>query len=109
MRTYTNTSANTRKRYRIKSRTRFTIFIIVMMLITISIIGYVTGMNTAHGETMEQYATVEIASGDTLWTIAAEYAPEGTDLRQFIYEIRELNDMESSNIMVGQVIRVPMY
>ena len=110
MRTNMNyNAAGTRKRYRIKSRTRFTIFIIVMILIAMSIIGYITGINTAHGSTMEQYATVEITNGDTLWSIADEYAPEGTDLREFIYEIKELNGLDTSNIMIGQVIRVPMY
>ena len=47
-----------------------------------------------------------VRSGDTLWTIAQEVAPED-DARAVISEIRDLNDLESSLILPGQTLSVP--
>lgn len=47
-----------------------------------------------------------VRSGDTLWTIAAEVAPDD-DTRGVISQIRHLNDLESSLIMPGQTLVVP--
>ncbi len=48
-----------------------------------------------------------VRSGDTLWTIAEETAP-GADIRGVIAEIRDLNDLESSLIIPGQTLVVPV-
>lgn len=48
-----------------------------------------------------------VRSGDTLWTIADEVGPEG-DLRGVISEIRHLNDLDSSLIIPGQTLVVPV-
>ncbi len=48
-----------------------------------------------------------VRSGDTLWTIAEEAAPDD-DVRGVISEIRDLNDLESSLIIPGQTLLVPV-
>ena len=54
-------------------------------------------------------ATVEyqVRSGDTLWMIAEEIAPDA-DARGLIAEIRHLNDLDSSLIVPGQRLVVPV-
>ena len=53
-------------------------------------------------------ATVDyrVRSGDTLWTIAEEVAPD-RDVRGTISEIKDLNDLDSSLILPGQILEVP--
>ncbi len=53
-------------------------------------------------------ATVDyrVQAGDTLWTIAAEVAPD-EDTRGVISEIRHLNDLDTSLIVPGQTLVVP--
>ncbi|MCP3996467.1 MAG: LysM peptidoglycan-binding domain-containing protein [bacterium] len=48
-----------------------------------------------------------VLPGDSLWTIAEEIAPDA-DVRGLIAEIRDLNDLESSLILPGQQLLVPV-
>ena len=54
-------------------------------------------------------ATVDyrVRSGDTLWTIAEEVAPDNNDVRGVISEIRHLNELDSSMIIPGETLLVP--
>lgn len=47
-----------------------------------------------------------IAPGETLWSIAGEYTPNSKDIRETIYEIKKLNNMNNSNIYAGQTIQI---
>ena len=50
-----------------------------------------------------------VAPGDTLWSIAKEYNPEYEgDVRQITYCIKKANGMDSSAIMAGDVLEVPV-
>lgn len=48
-----------------------------------------------------------VQSGDTLWDISLRYKPEGEDTREYIREIMEINNLESSMIEIGQIIYLP--
>lgn len=45
-----------------------------------------------------------VSQGETLWEIADEYCPEDMDCREYIYEVKELNNMKTSDLAVGQTI-----
>ena len=49
---------------------------------------------------------VTVAPGDTLWSIAEREAP-GTDPRDTVAEILELNHLESSAVEAGSVLLLP--
>lgn len=49
-----------------------------------------------------------VRSGDTLWEIAAERTTTGEDVRATITSIRRLNDLDSSMIQPGAILRVPL-
>jgi len=49
-----------------------------------------------------------VASSDTLWSIASDYADRGSDLRALTADIREANGMTGSNLRAGQRIFVPV-
>lgn len=51
--------------------------------------------------------TYVVDTGDTLWSIAAEYA-EGRDIRKVIYEIKYINGLRTSMIYPGQELRIPL-
>ena len=38
--------------------------------------------------------TIEVESGDTLWRLADEYCPNTIDKREWIYEVRKLNNID---------------
>ncbi len=47
-----------------------------------------------------------VQPGDTLWAIAESVAP-GTDPRDMIARIVQLNDLPSSSVQTGQTLRIP--
>jgi hypothetical protein len=50
---------------------------------------------------------VEVAEGDTLWSIAGDVAGPG-EIRDVVYEIRRLNGMSGSGLAEGQRLTVPL-
>lgn len=45
-----------------------------------------------------------VSAGETLWSIACENAD--SDVRKYIYELRELNNLEDCTIYPGEVIKI---
>ncbi len=52
--------------------------------------------------------TVIVNEGDTLWNISEEYMPKGMDPRKFVFELRELNELDNPKLKPGQKIEVPI-
>lgn len=100
-------SCRTRKRYYVKSRIRFTIFIVASMLLILGAITTVIGFHNAEGSTKQQYLQVEVLPGDTLWQIAGEYMPPDMDLRESVYVICQQNDISASELQAGQILKIP--
>ena len=76
---------------------RCLLFVLVAILATI-----VTALSivaSANNEAKE-YITYIVQPNDTLWGIAEEYGTDG-DVRKTIYEIKKVNQMESSDLVVG--------
>ena len=56
------------------------------------------------------YRSIEIESGDTLWSIAEEYADEHYDsIYDYIYEIKDMNGLISDDIQSGQYLTIAYY
>ena len=47
-----------------------------------------------------------VKAGDSLWTIAAEYCPDGVDRREWIEAVQELNNLEDSILYPYQKLTV---
>ncbi len=95
------------KGYRVSSKVRFTIFMVIMILLTMTIIGNITGLNNVNSISKDCYRIVEIKSGDTLWNIAEKYS-DNKDVRRVVYDICETNDIKADGIFTGQKILVPV-
>lgn len=102
------TQVVTRKKYRIKSRTRFAAFIVISLLLFCTIANTVLGFNDAIALTEQEYIQIQVESGDTLWSIADEYMPDDMDIREAVYMISDANDINDSQIYVGQTLEIPV-
>lgn len=51
--------------------------------------------------------SVTVRSGDTLWSYAERFAPEGSDPQEFIRETVRINDLSTARITNGQEILLP--
>lgn len=50
---------------------------------------------------------VVVHSGDTLWALGERYAPAGTDVRQWIFQVEALNGLRDGALQAGSVLRLP--
>ncbi len=80
--------------------------VIIGMVVTLLVIGcnYVFG---DCNEADREYNIVVVSSGDSLWKIASENNDLG-DVRKKMAEIRKFNDLDSSDVYVNQVLKIPV-
>ncbi|MDO5060619.1 MAG: LysM peptidoglycan-binding domain-containing protein [Actinomycetaceae bacterium] len=55
----------------------------------------------------EQLTTAYVASGDSLWSIAAAHTPANGDVAEMVHQIKTLNGLHTDNIQIGQILVVP--
>lgn len=80
---------------------RTVIIVLSFILIVVAMLFSKTDFNGVNFHT-EQYV---VSSGDTLWSIGKECVGEEVDVREWISEVKKLNNIDS-NIYPGQVIVV---
>ncbi len=97
------------KKYRIVSGFRLTVFVTIVLVTVFLVCCALFDISTAGGASFNRYKVVIAETGDTLWNIAAENMPEDQLICEYIYEIEEINDLETPELSVGQRILVPVY
>lgn len=90
-------------KYILRNRKRFFSFLFLISLV-VSILVYTTSVS---GYKEPQYQYISIESGDTLWSIAEKYGTN-SNIRKFIHEIKEVNNMESDLIYSNTTLLVPV-
>lgn len=96
---------------KIKNVSRFLTSIVIILLLTIILTLSLT--NTAFSTVAQQYKTITVSSGDTLWNIAEEVKENSLnysnkEIREIIYDLKQINNLKQSNLQVGQNLQVPM-
>jgi hypothetical protein len=108
-RTYVRGAVMKKKKYVIVNKRRFYTFLISLLVITAIIFLSLLSNNKAYSSNYKTaYIEVTIKEGDTLWDIALKHLPEKQDLRKLIFEIKQFNEMESSCIYPGDIIKIPV-
>lgn len=83
--------------------------IILMLLIIILFIITLINMYIGQPKYEETYKTIYIGEDETLWTIAEDYKKPNQDIREYIFEIKKLNNMETATIYEGQELTIIIY
>jgi LysM repeat protein len=91
-----------KSKYKLKNKKRFSIFISILVLITLTTIL----TNTVYGFKQPRYNLITVRQGDTLWDIAKK-SDSNKDIREFIYEIKAVNNLNNSEIYQGTVLKIP--
>ena len=94
---------------KIKNPIKFIRSMVILVIIIFAVIAFFYNKSYAYRE--HNLKTVPVSSGDTLWTIA-EFEKENNDyyknkdIREIIYEIKKINNLDSSNLIVGQELKI---
>ena len=96
------------KRYRLNMKRIMTNICIVLMFIII--MNFIS--NFAFGNKHIDTKSITVTSNDTLWKIAEDVcsnSSENLNVQNIVIEIKNINNLKSSNIYLGQVLEVPIY
>ena len=96
--------------YRIVDPVRFFLFVVLSIMILV-FAGYsVVGAATAEAAAVRTYTQVTVQDGDSLWKLIEMYNPDARiDIRDAIYDVYEINDIDESDILPGEKIFIPIY
>jgi LysM repeat protein len=61
----------------------------------------------SYGYKEKEYKMIEIQQGDTLWDIAQRYRGD-TEIRKYLYEIKRINGLDTSEIYIGDMLKIPV-
>ena len=96
------------KRYRLNMKRIMTnICIILLFIIVMNFIS-----NFTFGNKHIDTKSVTVSTGDTLWKIAQDVcnsSSEDLNVQNIVIEIKNINNLKSSNIYSGQVLEIPIY
>lgn len=93
---------------RVVNKKRFSIFVSVVVLVTIALLFVVA--NATDKPNVVGYNTYVVSNGDTLWDIAkTSNGYDYVDTREIVYTIRTASGLDTADIHCGDVVQVPVY
>jgi len=93
-----------RRRYRLKNKKRFA-FIISLIVLAVTFAGFITSAGASSPQP-DEHKVIRVEKGDTLWEIASTHS-DNIDIRKYIYNIKQLNNLTGDTIYEGQVLLLP--
>ena len=96
-----------KRKYKLTNKKRFIIIVCVLVSVIISTTILIT--KRPEGKSEEIYNEIIIKYGDTLWDIAVEISDGSIDVRKMVSEIRKINNMETSDLHIGQLVKIPSF
>ena len=101
------------KNLKIVNMKKFIRSVVILLLIVLGIIFLTAKVSLSHNEEGQMnYDTITVSAGDTLWQIASNEQKinpyyENKDIRDIISHIKKINQLQNSNLKVGQILKVP--
>lgn len=74
--------------------------------VLIFILGIISVLNFCFAKAEIETEDYVVSTGETLWSIASENKKDGQDIREYIYELRKINNLDNCVIYPNQVIKI---
>lgn len=86
------------------------LIIVILSILFLLLVGFSNTYSKGEIKYREQY----IYEGDTLWSIAEKELRENKyyeneDVRNIVHEIKNINNIDSGNLKIGQKIQIPTF
>ena len=82
--------------------------IIAIVLIWFLFLGFIGLVLSNNGLEFTDTHTIKVGNGDTLWDIATNINDGSYNNNQLVYVLRDINDLDSALLRVGQELEVPV-
>ena len=93
---------------RLRLTARGRVVLIVLALVLAAAVGAGAGLAFPERAPMpEQVQSITVAPGDSLWTIAADVADPGQDVRVVVDQIMTLNNRSAATVHAGAELTIP--
>lgn len=92
-----------KNKYVLTNKRKFFSFLFIISLITFTLIYTVS----VSGYEEPRYQSIVVQSGDTLWAIAEKYS-NNSNIREYIYNIKKINNLDSSMLYENTAILIPV-
>lgn len=94
---------------RIVNKKKFIRSILTLILILLVAFTFIIQIFSEKENVKASEIEYTISRGERLWDIAEEYKRPDQDIREYIYEIKKLNNMDTSTVYEGQTIKIIVY
>lgn len=95
------------KRYKIVNKIRFFSFLSILILIIFCLLlGFKVNAKSVSNIYMK---AVYVNPGDTLWSISERHFSNSMDIRKYIDNVIQLNNLKSVVIKPGQLLYMPIF
>jgi len=71
------------------------------------LLAYFVPHRGAPAESEGQFLLAPVSLGDTIWDIAVRMARDDADIRRVVFEIRQVNDLTTTTVMPGDILKIP--
>lgn len=85
--------------------------VILVVVLAVSYHAFLSEANTGEDEIFYKYYTsIEVSYGETLWSIADEYAcAEYDSINDYVDEVMQINHLDEDTVLAGQFLIIPYY
>lgn len=85
---------------------------ILILVVAIILLNTIFSIKSSYSKVEVNYKSEYASQGDTLWSIAERESKnnkyyQDKDIRYIIYDLKQLNNLQSSDLVVGQKIIIP--
>lgn len=96
---------------KIVNKRKFIRMISILLIILLALIFF---SKSTYSKVNVTYKESYICNGDTLWSIANEQCIEneyfqGKDIRYIVNELKQVNNLKTCDVYVGEKIKIPTY
>ena len=101
-----------RRKTKSKNKTSLNVKNLLLLVLAIIAINSIFLNNNSYSKVEVKYKTELISSGDTLWSIARRESRnnkyyQDKDVREIIYDLKQVNNLQASDLIIGQKIKIP--
>ena len=94
-------------KYKVTDINKFKRFMFLAILLISFISFTLFSTYKAYSKDILQFDYITIHNGDTLWSIASNYSVN-KDIREVIYNISKINNINDAVIYPGDIIKIPL-